>query len=160
MPSHIENYGLIGDTESAALVSRDGAIDWLCLPRFDSDACFAALLGRDEHGTWVIHPGAKVRSTSRRYRPDTMILETEFVCDSGVVRIIDFMPVMPAARHDVIRIVEGVEGDVPVDMVLTVRFGYGANPPWIRNSEKGVLLTASPDSLVLRTPAKVNITDA
>ncbi len=161
MPSHIENYGLIGDTESAALVSRDGAIDWLCLPRFDSDACFAALLGRDEHGTWVIHPGAKVRSTSRRYRPDTMILETEFVCDSGVVRLIDFMPVMPGARHDVVRIVEGVEGTVPVDVVLLARFGYGATPPWVRFTEdNGILLTASPDALVLRTPANVKITDS
>jgi GH15 family glucan-1,4-alpha-glucosidase len=157
MPSPIENYGLIGDTEGAALVSRDGAMDWMCLPRFDSDACFAALLGRDEHGTWVIHPGAKVRNISRRYRGNTMILETEFACDEGVVRLIDFMPPRPGAPHDVVRIIEGVEGVVPVDMFLIVRFGYGATLPWIRRSDDGVLLTASPDSLVLRTPAKLDV---
>jgi GH15 family glucan-1,4-alpha-glucosidase len=157
MPSHIENYGLIGDTESAALVSRDGAIDWLCLPRFDSDACFAGLLGRDEHGTWIIHPGTRVRSVTRRYRNDTMILETEFACDGGVVRLIDFMPVAEGVRHHVVRIVEGVEGTVPVDVILTARFGYGATPPWIRQTEDGILLTASPDSLRLRTPAEVEV---
>jgi GH15 family glucan-1,4-alpha-glucosidase len=159
MPSHIENYGLIGDTESAALVSRDGAIDWLCLPRFDSDACFAALLGRDEHGTWVIHPSAKVRKVSRRYRPDTMILETEFVCDCGVARLIDFMPVLPGVRHDLVRVVEGVEGVVPLEAILMARFGYGATQPWVRKTDDGVLLTASPDSLRLRTPAPVEVGD-
>jgi GH15 family glucan-1,4-alpha-glucosidase len=157
MPSYIENYGLIGDTQSAALVSRDGAIDWLCLPRFDSDACFAGLLGRDEHGTWIIHPGASVRSVTRRYRNDTMILETEFACDGGLVRLIDFMPIAEGVRHHVVRIVEGVEGTVPVDVMLIARFGYGATPPWIRQTEDGILLTASPDSLRLRTPAKVEI---
>jgi GH15 family glucan-1,4-alpha-glucosidase len=157
MPSYIENYGLIGDTESAALVSRDGAMDWLCLPRFDSDACFAGLLGRDEHGSWIIHPGAKVRSVTRRYRNDTMILETEFFCDGGAVRLIDFMPIAEGVRHHVIRIVEGIEGTVPVDVILQVRFGYGATPPWIRQTDDGILLTASPDSLRLRTPAKVEL---
>jgi GH15 family glucan-1,4-alpha-glucosidase len=157
MPSYIENYGLIGDTESAALVSRDGAIDWLCLPRFDSDACFAGLLGRDEHGTWIIHPGARVRSATRRYRNDTMILETEFACDGGAVRLIDFMPIAEGVRHHVVRIVEGIEGTVPVDVILTVRFGYGATSPWIRQTEDGILLTASPDSLRLRTPASVEL---
>jgi GH15 family glucan-1,4-alpha-glucosidase len=159
MPSLIESYGLIGDTESAALVSRDGAMDWMCLPRFDSDACFAALLGRDEHGTWVIHPGAKVRRATRRYRPDTMILETEFACDCGVARIIDFMPITPGIRHDVVRLVEGVEGVVPIDMTLLVRFGYGTTKPWIRRCEGGVLFTASPDALVLRTPAELQISE-
>jgi GH15 family glucan-1,4-alpha-glucosidase len=157
MASLIENYGLIGDTESAGLVSREGALDWLCLPRFDSDACFSALLGRDEHGTWVIHPGAKVRSSKRRYRGDTMILETEFACDGGVVRLIDFMPVIPGVRHDLVRIVEGVEGTVPVDVILVGRFGLGSIAPWIRRSDDAVLLTASPDSLCLRTPAKLEV---
>jgi GH15 family glucan-1,4-alpha-glucosidase len=157
VPSYIENYGLIGDTESAALVSRDGAMDWLCLPRFDSDACLAGLLGRDEHGTWVIHPAARVRSVNRRYRNDTMILETEFACDGGAVRLIDFMPVAQGIRHHVVRIVEGVEGTVPVDVILNVRFGYGATVPWIRQTDDGILLTASPDSLRLRTPAKVEL---
>jgi GH15 family glucan-1,4-alpha-glucosidase len=159
MPSYIENYGLIGDTEGSALVSRDGAMDWLCLPRFDSEACLAGLLGRDEHGTWVIHPGAKVRRATRRYRTDTLILETEFECDGGVVRVIDFMPVYPhtAMRHDVVRIIEGVEGVVPVDVVLAVRFGFGGTLPWIRQTDDGILLTASPDALRLRTPAKVDV---
>jgi GH15 family glucan-1,4-alpha-glucosidase len=157
MPSHLENYALLGDTESAALVSRDGAIDWLCLPRFDSDACFAALLGRDAHGTWVIHPGQKVRTTARRYRPDTLILETEFACDGGIVRLIDFMPVSTATPHHVVRIVEGVEGKVPIDMMLIASFGYGATPPWMRQTADGILLTASPDALRLRTPAPVQI---
>jgi GH15 family glucan-1,4-alpha-glucosidase len=157
MPSYIENYGLIGDTESAALVSRDGAIDWLCLPRFDSDACFAGLLGRDEHGTWIIHPAARVRSVTRRYRNDTMILETEFACDGGAIRLIDFMPVAEGVRHHLVRIVEGVEGSVPVDVILTPRFGYGATAPWIRRTEDGIQLTASPDSLLLRTPAQAEL---
>jgi GH15 family glucan-1,4-alpha-glucosidase len=157
MPSYIESYGLIGDTEGSALVSRDGAVDWMCTPRFDSDACFAALLGRDEHGTWVHHPAAKVRGLRRRYRPDTMILETEFTCDGGVVRLIDFMPVGPAAQHELVRIVEGVEGTVPVDVVLQPRFEYGSVAPWIHRTDDGIAFVASPDALRLRTPADVRL---
>jgi GH15 family glucan-1,4-alpha-glucosidase len=157
MASYIENYGLIGDTEGSALVSRDGAIDWLCLPRFDADACCAGLLGRDEHGTWVIHPAATVRKASRRYRPDTMVLETEFACDSGVARIVDFMPVTGGPSHSVVRIVEGLEGKVPIDMVLAIRFEYGRTLPWIRRTESGIELIASPDALILRTPAELDV---
>src|SRR5690606_31979976 len=105
MPLRIEDYGLIGDTQTAALVGRDGSIDWLCLPHFDSGGCFAALLGDERHGRWLLRPVAPVRATRRRYRPETLILETEFDTDEGAVRVIDFMP----PRHgepDLIRIVE------------------------------------------------------
>src|SRR5689334_4038052 len=159
MASKIEDYGLIGNTHTSALVSRGGSMDWLCAPRFDSDACFAAIVGYDEHGRWALRPTVTIRENRQRYRQDTMILETEFACDGGVVRIIDFMPVMPTARHDLVRIIEGVEGKVPVDVVLQVRFGYGSTPPWIRRTDDGILLTASPDSLRLRTPVELQLTE-
>src|SRR5215813_13497774 len=111
MASRIENYGLIGNTRTAALVSRSGSIDWLCGPRFDSDAFFAGLVGYDEHGSWALRPTAAVRESRQRYRDETMILETEFVCDGGAVRITDFMP-LGEDRCDVVRIVEGLEGEV------------------------------------------------
>ncbi|WDT75927.1 MAG: glycoside hydrolase family 15 protein [Candidatus Manganitrophus sp.] len=158
MPSLIENYGFIGDMYGAALVSRDGSIDWLCVPRFDSDACMAALLGRDEHGCWLIHPGAEVRRNSRRYRPGTMVLETDFECDGGAVRIIDFMPIGLYAQS-VIRIIEGLEGSVPVYFWLAARFGYGRSKPWIEKTDGGIRLTVAPDSLILRTPAAVECTE-
>ena len=148
MSSRIEDYGMIGNTYTSALVSRSGSIDWLCAPRFDSDACFAALVGYDEHGRWSLRPTVEVRETRQRYRDDTMILETELVCDGGVVRIIDFMPV--GSRCDVVRIVEGVEGEVPLEMLLNVRFGYGANAPLIRKYDDGTYFLAGPDALVLR----------
>src|SRR6516164_4264864 len=150
MASKIEDYGMIGNTYTSALVSRSGSIDWLCAPRFDSDACFAALVGYDEHGRWSLRPTVDVRETRQRYRDDTMILETEFVCDAGVARLIDFMPV--GSRCDVVRIVEGVEGDVPLEMLLNVRFGYGADAPLIRNVDGGTYFTAGPDAVVLRSP--------
>ncbi len=155
MPSLIENYGLIGDLYGSALVSRDGSIDWLCMPRFDSDACMAALVGRDEHGHWLLYPGARVRRTSRRYRPGTMILETDYECDGGAVRLIDFMPFAGPQRHSVIRILEGLEGTVPVILNLVTRFGYGQNKPWITALNGDVELTAAPDAVVLRTPAQL-----
>lgn len=158
MPSLIENYGFIGDMYGAALVSRDGSIDWLCVPRFDSDACMAALLGRDEHGCWLIHPGAEVRRNSRRYRPGTMILETDFECDGGAVRITDFMPIGLYAQS-VIRIVEGLEGTVPVYVWLAARFGYGRSKPWIEKTDGGIRMTVAPESLILRTPAAVECTE-
>ena len=158
MPSQIENYGFIGDMYGSALVSRDGSIDWLCLPRFDSDACMAALLGRDEHGCWLIHPGAEVRRNSRRYRPGTMILETDFECDGGAVRIIDFMPIGLYAQS-VIRIIEGLEGTVPVYFWLAARFGYGRSKPWIEKTDGGIRMTVAPESLILRTPAAVECTE-
>jgi GH15 family glucan-1,4-alpha-glucosidase len=159
MPSLIENYGLIGDLHGSALVSRDGSIDWLCLPRFDSDACMAALVGRDEHGHWTLHPSAPVRSIRRRYRPGTMILETDYVCDGGAVRLVDFMPLFGPRRHDVVRIVEGLEGTVPVALELVIRFGYGQYKPWITARDGEVELMTAPDAVVLRTPARIQFDD-
>ncbi|HEX8893054.1 MAG TPA: glycoside hydrolase family 15 protein [Terriglobales bacterium] len=150
MASKIEDYGMIGNTYTSALVSRSGSIDWLCAPRFDSDACFAALVGYDEHGRWSLRPTVQVRETRQRYREDTMILETEFVCDGGGARIIDFMPV--GSRCDVVRIVEGVEGEVLLEMLLNVRFGYGFDAPLIRKLDDGTYLLAGPDAVVLRCP--------
>ena len=150
MPSKIEDYGLIGNTFTSALVSRSGSIDWLCAPRFDSDACFTALVGYDEHGRWSLFPTATVRENRQRYRDDTMILETEFACDGGVARVIDFMPM--SGRCDVVRIIEGVEGEVPLEMLLDVRFGYGADTPFIEKMGDGMCFLSGPDALILRTP--------
>jgi GH15 family glucan-1,4-alpha-glucosidase len=149
MASRIEDYGMIGNTYTSALVSTMGSIDWLCAPRFDSDACFAALVGYDEHGRWSLRPTADVRETRQRYRDNTMILETEFVCDGGVARLIDFMPV--GSRCDVVRIVEGIEGEVPLEMLLFIRFGYGADAPLLRKLDDGMYFMAGPDAMVLRS---------
>jgi GH15 family glucan-1,4-alpha-glucosidase len=159
MPSLIEDYGLIGDLHGSALVSREGSIDWLCMPRFDSEACMAALLGRDEHGHWMLYPSARVRRTSRRYRPGTMILETDYECDGGAVRLVDFMPFSGPHRHSVIRIVEGLEGTVPVTVDLVVRFGYGQNKPWITALNGDIELMTAPDAVVVRTPAQLQFDD-
>jgi len=156
MASKIEDYGLIGNTYTSALVSRSGSIDWLCAPRFDSDACFSALVGYDEHGRWSVRPTVEVRETRQRYRDDTMILETEFVCDGGVARLIDFMPV--GSRCDVVRIVVGVEGEVPLEMILNVRFGYGADAPLIRKVDDGTYFLAGPDAVILRSPLSLTHT--
>ena len=127
----IEDYGLIGDTQTAALVGRDGSIDWLCMPRFDSGAFFAALLGTPKHGRWLVAPKGEARPAGRRYRDNTLILETDFETDEGSVRVIDFMP--PRGRDpDVVRIVEGLNGRVEMRMELIVRFDYGAIVPWVR----------------------------
>jgi GH15 family glucan-1,4-alpha-glucosidase len=157
MASRIEDYGLIGNTRTTALVSRTGSIDWWCAPRFDSDACFAGLVGYDEHGTWAIHPTVRLHETRQRYRGETMILETELVCDGGVARIIDFMPLAGGhdERSDIVRIVEGVDGEVPLEMRLLPRFGYGAYAPWITREQDGTRFTAGPDSLMLRGPLAV-----
>jgi GH15 family glucan-1,4-alpha-glucosidase len=153
MASRIEDYGLIGNTRTTALVSRSGSIDWWCAPRFDSDACFAALVGYDEHGTYALRPTVRVRENRQRYRGDTLILETEFVCDGGVARVIDFMPLSGDERSDLIRIVEGVEGEVPLELWLEPRFGYGADSPWITHEADGTRFTAGPDALMFRGPA-------
>ena len=125
MASRIEDYGLIGDMKGSALVSRYADIDWLCVPRFDSDASMAALLGRDEHGRWAIRPTTRMRKHEQRYRGDTLILETDIECDGGKFRVIDFMP-PGTERSDVVRIVEGLEGELLVEMILEARFGYGS----------------------------------
>ena len=151
MASRIEDYGLIGNTRTSALVSRTGSVDWLCTPRFDSDACFASLVGYDEHGRWALRPAVRVREARQRYRDDSMVLETELTCDGGVVRIIDFMPV-DGGRCEIVRIVEGVDGEVPLEMLLTVRFGYGSDWPLVEMTREGTMFAAGPDALILRGP--------
>jgi GH15 family glucan-1,4-alpha-glucosidase len=144
----IENYALVGDCHTAALVGNDGSIDWLCLPRFDSGACFAALLGGPEHGRWLLAPAAAPTQVRRRYRGDTLILETEFDTEEGSVRVIDFMP-LSDKRWDIVRIVEGLSGRVDMRMELGVRFDYGSIVPWVHRSQEILLLTAGPDTLEL-----------
>ena len=146
----IEDYGIIGDLHTVALVGRNGSIDWLCLPRFDSGACFAALLGTDEHGSWRLAPKGAERATHRHYRGDTLVLESEFVTDEGTVRIVDCMPIRQ--RHpEVVRLVEGVRGTVTMEMQLTMRFGYGQVVPWVRRSDGTITAVAGPDALSLWT---------
>jgi GH15 family glucan-1,4-alpha-glucosidase len=151
MPSRIEDYALIGDCETAALVGKDGSLDWLCLPRFDSGACFAALLGTPEHGRWQIIPAGEVRKVSRRYREGTIILETTFETDQGVVTLIDGMAIR--AEHPVlIRCVRGERGQVQMKLHLVIRFDYGSIVPWVtRLEEGGIRAVAGPDTLFLRT---------
>src|SRR4051794_3121722 len=129
MALRIEDYAMIGDKQAAALVGRDGSIDWLCLPRFDSGACFAALLGTEEHGHWRIAPAGGVKAVRRRYWPRTLVLETEFDTDGGTVRMIDCMPRRGDAP-DVVRVVEGVRGRVDMEVELVIRTDYGNIIPW------------------------------
>jgi GH15 family glucan-1,4-alpha-glucosidase len=154
MAERIEDYGLIGDLQTAALVSRHGCVDWLCLPRFDSGACFAALLGDEENGRWSLAPAAPITQARRRYREDTLVLETELTTEDGTVRLIDFMPPRGEAP-DVVRIVEGVAGRVAMRMGLTIRFDYGSIVPWVRRREEGLLAIAGPDALFLATPVEL-----
>ncbi|HYY38328.1 MAG TPA: glycoside hydrolase family 15 protein [Xanthobacteraceae bacterium] len=152
MPSRIEDYALIGDCEAAALIARNGSLDWLCWPRFDSDACFAALLGSGDHGHWQIAPRDGRVAITRRYRPHTLILETRFESSEGVVTLVDFMPV-PAMRSSVVRLVIGEKGQVTMCTELVLRFGYGAIVPWVTRLDDGALRAiAGPDMVVLRTP--------
>jgi len=181
MPSKIEDYALIGDCETAALVARNGSIDWLCWPRFDSGACFAALLGTPDHGRWRIAPQGDARAVRRRYLPGTLVLETVFDTDTGSVSLTDLMPVRlpgtPSARDDtsdLVRIVRGLSGTVAMRMDLTLRFDYGASVPWVsRVSETTGAATddgpcnpsdtsdcvlravVGPDMVTLRTPAPI-----
>jgi GH15 family glucan-1,4-alpha-glucosidase len=150
VPLRIEEYGLIGDTQTAALVGRDGSIDWLCLPDFDSGACFAALLGGPEYGRWSICPDTKALSTTRRYRPNTLILETDFSTDSGDVRVIDFMTPRDG-EPDLIRIVEGLRGEVRMHLDLVIRFDYGSIVPWVRKMDGHIRAVGGPDALSLWT---------
>jgi GH15 family glucan-1,4-alpha-glucosidase len=147
----IEDYAFLSDTQTGALVSRDGCVDWLCFPRFDSPACFASLLGDRENGHWRFFPKEKVEGTRRRYRGETLILETEIETKSGVVRLIDFMP--PRGENpDIIRIIEGLRGKLSMQMELIIRFDYGLIVPWVRKGKDGLEAIAGPDGLVLRTP--------
>jgi GH15 family glucan-1,4-alpha-glucosidase len=155
MPLRIEDYALIGDCQTAALVGRDGSIDWLCLPRFDSGACFAALLGTPEHGRWLVAPQGEVRGTRRRYRDGSLVLETEFRTDDGVVTLVDCMP--PRSREpDLVRMVVGQRGSVPMRMELRIRFDYGSIVPWVRRTERGIRAVAGPDTLLVHTPVEMH----
>jgi len=152
----IEDYALIGDCETTALVGRDGAIDWLCWPRFDSAACFAALLGTAENGRWKIAPDTAVRHTTRRYRPDTLVLETRHETEAGVCEVVDFMP-LRSGNPDLVRIVTGISGAVPIHMDLTIRFDYGRTTPWVTRLPSGRLRAiAGPNMLVLDTAAPLH----
>ncbi len=151
MPSRIEDYAMIGDCQTAALVSREGSIDWLCLPRFDSDACFASLLGMPQNGRWQIRPAGEITGTRRRYRGNTLILETDFETESGAATLIDCMPPRDVTP-DLVRVVEGRRGRVPMRMDLTIRFDYGSLVPWVRRGEGNRLWAiAGPDMLRLRS---------
>jgi len=148
----IEDYGLIGNMLSAALVSRDGSIDWLCLPRFDSAACFAALLGGPANGRWAISPAAGARRVTRRYLPDTAVLESTFSTDSGEVTLTDFMPLSEnESKVHVVRIVRGVRGEVAMQMELVLRFNYGQAVPWVRRRDYGLSAVVGPDAVELHT---------
>ncbi|PWU24101.1 MAG: glucoamylase, partial [Candidatus Rokuibacteriota bacterium] len=155
----IEDYALIGDLQTAALVGRDGSVDWLCLPRFDSASCFAGLLGDDRNGHWRIAPQDAVPSGTRRYRPGTLVLETDFETTDGAVRVIDFMPHRDGRAPQVIRIVEGLRGRVPMRMTLALRPDYGAIVPWVEPAPDGVLAAAGPDAFRLSTPVQLHIED-
>jgi GH15 family glucan-1,4-alpha-glucosidase len=151
--ARIEDYGFLSDTQTGALVSRDGCVDWLCFPRFDSPACFASLLGEAKNGHWRFFPEDKNVQMKRRYRGDTLILETEMETEGGAVRLIDFMPPR-GTNPDLIRIIEGLRGEVKMQMELIIRFGYGLVVPWVRKAHGGLEAIAGPDGLILRTPVE------
>ncbi len=149
----IEDYALIGDLQTSALVRRTGSIDWCCFPRFDSGACFAALLGNPDHGRWQLAPVEPIRRTTRRYRADTLILETVVETDSGAVRMIEWMPPR-GVEPDIVRIVEGLSGVVPMRSELVIRFDFGRIVPWVRSIHDATVAIAGPDALCLRSPIK------
>jgi GH15 family glucan-1,4-alpha-glucosidase len=151
----IEDYGLIGDLQTAALVCRNGSIDWLCLPRFDAGACFAALLGDEWDGRWLIAPDCAVHRVERRYRDRSLVHELEFHTEHGIVRLVDFMPPRGAAP-DVVRIVKGIEGEVPMRLELVIRFDYGSIVPWVHRQNGGDrVAVAGPDAVAFHTPVEV-----
>ncbi len=158
MAGRIEDYAIVGDMQSVALIGTDGSVDWLCLPRFDSEACFAALLGTSDHGHWRIAPAltAGKATVTRRYAGDTLILETQWETAGGVARMTDFMP--PRDDDDapvLVRIAEGVSGNVDMDVTLRIRPGYGSVTPWVRKTTGGIRATAGPDAIWLHTPVSL-----
>jgi len=154
----IEDYGLIGDTQTAALVGLDGSIDWLCMPRFDSPACFAALVGDRMNGRWQIAPASSPAKTSRRYRDRSLVLETDFTTETGTVRLIDCMP--PRQNDpDLVRVVEGLHGEVRMQMELVIRFDYGSIVPWVRQVDGALRAIGGPDALSLWTPIETRGVD-
>jgi GH15 family glucan-1,4-alpha-glucosidase len=154
VPLPIEDYALVGDLQTAALVGRDGSVDWLCFPRFDSGACFAALLGSEHNGRWLIAPTAEDARASWRYVDHALVLETTWETDEGTARVLDFMPPRGEAP-DIVRIVEGVRGTVELRCELVVRFDYGSIVPWMRRVDDALVAVAGPDALCLRTPAEL-----
>ncbi|MFJ5830535.1 glycoside hydrolase family 15 protein [Streptomyces sp. NPDC093089] len=154
MTQRIDDYALIGDLQTAALVGRDGSVDWLCLPRFDSAACFAAILGDENNGHWQIAPKGATTCTSRRYAEDSLVLETYWETRTGTVKVVDFMPQRDRAP-DLMRIVEGISGSVEMSAVLRLRFDYGSIVPWVRRSDGHRVAIAGPDSVWLRSEPHV-----
>ncbi len=160
MSSPIENYALIGNLRTAALVDRTGSIDWLCLPRFDSGACFAALLGDKENGRWLLAPQGGVKQVRRKYRDNTLILETEFETESGVATVVDFMPVAERPEQvDLIRIVKGIRGQVPMRTEVIIRFDYGHTIPWVRKRDYGFSAVSGPNAIAFRTAVPLESKD-
>ena len=153
----IEDYGLIGDLQTAALVGLNGSVDWLCLPRFDSPSCFTALLGDERHGRWRLAPAGEVTGTSRRYRPGTLVLETDFEAADGTVRVTDFMPRRGGSAPQLVRIVEGLRGRVPIRMDLALRPDYGSVVPWVERVVDGVVVQSGPDAFHLSTPLELGV---
>jgi GH15 family glucan-1,4-alpha-glucosidase len=153
--ARIEDYAFLSDTQTGALVSREGCVDWLCLPRFDSPACFAALLGEKKDGCWLFTPAEKIEKCKRRYRGNTLIVETEIETASGAVCLIDFMP-LRGKNADMVRIIEGLRGELVMQMELIIRFGYGSIVPWVRRAHDGLEALAGPDGLILRTPVETH----
>jgi GH15 family glucan-1,4-alpha-glucosidase len=157
MSRRIEDYALIGNLHTAALVGRDGSIDWLCVPRFDSPACFAALLGGPEQGHWLIAPEGEIKAVHRTYCDETLILETVYATADGVVALTDFMPIdEDLGRVEVIRLVEGRKGTVPMHMELVLRFDYGEIVPWINHPESGLRAIGGPDAVLIRAPVEIH----
>ena len=158
MSVKLEDYALIGDTQTAALISRTGSLDWWCVPRFDSGACFAALLGTPQHGRWLLTPSGTVRRVQRRYRTDTLVLETEYETDEGSVSVLDWMPVRDRNPH-VIRLVVGHSGLVRMQFELMMRCDYGSIVPWVRLIDDEWVLSAGPDTLRLRSEVPLRHTE-
>ncbi len=154
MHSRIEDYALVGNCRTAALIDRTGGIDWLCLPRFDSGAVFASLLGTDEHGTWTLQPKVDPRSVRREYEPESLVLRTEYELDQGKIAVLDFMPIANG-NPAVVRIVEGLGGDVEMQTNITLRFDYGWVVPWVERGESGISAVAGPDRVTIRTPTRL-----
>ncbi|MEA2178253.1 MAG: hypothetical protein QOG77_1550, partial [Solirubrobacteraceae bacterium] len=155
----LEDYGLIGDLQTTALVGRDGSVDWLCLPRFDSASCFTALLGDERHGRWRLAPANGAAATTRRYLPGTLVLESDFETETGAVRVIDFMPLRGDGPPRVMRIVEGLRGRVPMRMELALRPDYASITPWVERASDGAVATAGPDAFRLSTPVPLQVAD-
>src|SRR6478735_5767723 len=158
MAARIEDYAIVGDTRSVALIDRAGSVDWWCVPRIDSPACFAALLGDRSNGRWLLRPAGAVTSTSRRYREGTLVLETTYVTETGVATVTDFM--LPGAeRPTIFRIVDGVSGSVEMELDLVVRFDYGSVVPWVRRTGDGLTMVAGPEALLFHSPVPLRGAD-